>query len=642
MSQVIRRSSISDFTRGGQTTLHFLRMVGQVLRKFALFLLACIVVYILVHSFSNTTAYERYASLQWAIAKISTESLGSGDSKVRFELEDGRVVTVPKKAIAQDKGVIARVDHTARVILRGTVYSILLVGGAFFFLVIFIYRTGFALRQEAPVRGGELLDGEKQTKTLKSEGRASDIKIGNVTLPKGAEVKHLLFTGSHGSGKSVGIKEVLSTVRKRGQRAIVYSTSTEFIEAFYREGKDTILNPLDARCPSWDVWCEATKPSDFDNIAASLIPEPSAGQDPFWGLAARTMFSTVAMRMSQRGEISTPKLLRDLLTIDLDEAAKLVEGTEGGALIAEGAEKTALSVRATLSTYIRPLKFLKHTGERFSIREWVLREEGDEWIFINANAEQLETLRPLITTWLDIAATSVLSLPENPDRRIWLSVDELPSLNKLPMLENYLAQSRKYGGCSILGFQSIAQLRGRYGKDLSDAILGLCGAWMIYRANEPTMAEVASKKIGQVEVMEPSEGLSYGANEIRDGVTLSMQRKLRPLVLPTEIMNLPDLQGFACLGSGATSSTFQLKYKKFKKIAEGYIEGEDVYTSWDFSLQAEQADSEKKNSLASTADTGEDVDSSESVKQSDNPADETKNNDQPAPHVTEDMFRKVD
>ncbi len=41
-------SSIGDFTRGGQVTLHFIRMIGQVVSKFGKFILGIYIVYIMI------------------------------------------------------------------------------------------------------------------------------------------------------------------------------------------------------------------------------------------------------------------------------------------------------------------------------------------------------------------------------------------------------------------------------------------------------------------------------------------------------------------------------------------------------------------------------------------------------------------
>jgi type IV conjugative transfer system coupling protein TraD len=447
---VIRRSHLSDFTRGGQTTLHFLRMIAQVFQKFGVFVIVCYVGFVGVVFMLNTTAYERYVSLKWVISKAAVEVLDNGDSAVPFELPDGRTVQVRIKLLLADQYIHETVQRQLRVISRGVAWGMVALGLALFFLIGFITRTGFALRTDQFLRGGNLVEAQDLAKQLKRANKASDLQIAGIPLVGGSETSHLLITGSPGSGKSLAIRELLDGIRRRGERAIVYSTAGEFIEHYYRAGgRDLILNPLDARCPAWNIWAEGHTPADFDNIAASLIPESQGGHDPFWNLAARTLFSTLAMRMKRNDNHSTAQLLRDLLTINLEEAAELVKGTETAAIIAQGAEKTALSVRSTLAAYIRSLKFLRSEGDVFSIRDWVHEDQGEGWIFIASRPDQKETLRPLITLWLDIATSAILSLKPDRNRRIWIIIDELPSLNKLPSLPELLAQGRKFGACTI-------------------------------------------------------------------------------------------------------------------------------------------------------------------------------------------------
>ncbi|MFS1941258.1 type IV secretion system DNA-binding domain-containing protein [Vibrio splendidus] len=45
-----------------------------------------------------------------------------------------------------------------------------------------------------------------------------------------------------------------------------------FTSKFYRPETDVILNPFDARCANWDVWCDAKDAPHFENMAAALIP----------------------------------------------------------------------------------------------------------------------------------------------------------------------------------------------------------------------------------------------------------------------------------------------------------------------------------------------------------------------------------
>ena len=65
--------------------------------------------------------------------------------------------------------------------------------------------------------------------------------------------------------------------------------------------------------------------------------------------------------------------------------------------------------------------------------------------------------------WLAMGSLTMLSLDSNVKRRIWFICDELPSLHKLPLLGETIAEVRKFGGCFLLGMQSFAQLEKVYG-----------------------------------------------------------------------------------------------------------------------------------------------------------------------------------
>jgi len=593
---VFRTSAVSDFTRGGQILLHFLRMIMQVVKNFSGVVLICFIGFVFAYFFYYTEEYERYVLVKWIICYFTDYVLDNGASLVPFELPNGEVVNAKVISILTDKYVNTVVSENKRAFIM----SVLLAFGSILFvfvgLLMFVYRTGFSLRDEKLLRGSNVVSSDDLKALLKQEKRFSNISPDGIPLLDGAETSHILLTGSPGSGKSVALRALLKKVRERGDRAIVYSTSGEFIEEFYREN-DTILNPMDERSPGWNIWSECNIPSDFDKVAACLIPSSSSG-DPFWTLAARTLFSSVAMKMKSNGDFCTRHLLRDLLSVDLSEVAKIVEGTEAAALVSEGAEKTALSVRATLAAYINSLKYLPEDDrEVFSIRKWFHDDEGDSCIFMFNKAEHKDALRPLITTWLDIAVSSLLSLPERRDRRIWLFIDELPSLNKLPSLSPSLAEGRKYGGCCVIGFQSFAQLSDIYTPKGAEAIAGLCSTWICYRANEPTTAKWASDAFGVGEFNETSEGLSYGQNEIRDGVNLSSSRKIRPLVLSTEFMNLPDLTGYVRLPGDYPVGHFKLDYVQAERVSPPMVERDFSRVDWNFGSDTGVLDSDTKPNI---------------------------------------------
>lgn len=163
-------------------------------------------------------------------------------------------------------------------------------------------------------------------------------------------------------------------------------------------------------------------------------------------------------------------------------------------------------------------------------------------IFITAGPDQRETLRPLISAWVNIAINALMVLPENQKRRLWFVTDELTALQRLPRLQAGLAEGRKYGGCFLVGFQSKPQLENIYGRNSAEAMLDLFNTKAIFRCSEPSTQNWISKVLGDREEIEPQENISFYAHSMRDGVSLSHHTRQTPLVMPTEISQLKDLE----------------------------------------------------------------------------------------------------
>lgn len=115
------------------------------------------------------------------------------------------------------------------------------------------------------------------------------------------------------------------------------------------------------------------------------------------------------------------------------------------------------------------------------------------------------------------------------------------SLHKLPELGSITAEVRKFGGCYLIGIQSYAQLLKTYGKNAADEMFDLLNTRFFFRAPSAQMAQISSKDLGEQEVDISKENVSYGANTLRDGVSLGHQTVTRPVVSPSEIQALDDL-----------------------------------------------------------------------------------------------------
>ncbi len=206
----------------------------------------------------------------------------------------------------------------------------------------------------------------------------------------------------------------------------------------------------------------------------------------------------------------------------------------------------------------------------FSIRKWIRGEKqeigiqknnGEGWLFITARADQRQSLTPLISAWMDIAINALMVLPEDYTRRLWFILDELAALQSLPSLGRGLAEGRKYGGCFLAGFQSKPQLEDIYGRPAAETMLDLFNTKVFFRCTEPSTQSWISKVLGDKEEIEPQENISYGAHSMRDGVSLSRQTRQKPLILPSELSQLKDLECYVKLPEDYPCTKIQMPYQ---------------------------------------------------------------------------------
>src|SRR5260370_17898418 len=110
----------------------------------------------------------------------------------------------------------------------------------------------------------------------------------------------------------------------------------------------------------------------------------------------------------------------------------------------------------------------------------------------------------MMANWMRLAIFEAMNGDPNRDQRLWFVVDELDALGAMEGLKDALARLRKFGGRCVLGFQSIAQVRGTYGDAEAQTIVENCGTTLILRCSASERggtAEFASRLIGKREVI---------------------------------------------------------------------------------------------------------------------------------------------
>lgn len=445
-------------------------------------------------------------------------------------------------------------------------------------LVLFLALMGFFVRRgkskykDRLVRGNMLVDSETLKEMIEEEKLDSDLNIGGLPLIKDRETSHILVTGTTGAGKTNLFRTLMPQIRERPNRAIIVDTTGDMVEKFYNPDTDILLNPMDERSASWNLFDECHTQTELEGFAEALLPPGSSHSDTFWDDSARVVFAAAMNKLKDQGEESIETLSHILLQSSLTEYENFFKGTYAASFTDARADKTTLSIRSNLSSKLMWLRYIKEAEEdNFSISSWVRSENPNQWLFITSQKKDLIALKPIISAWFNRAITTLVSLPINEQRRLWFILDELASLQKLPSLEMGLAEGRKYGACFFAGTQSISQIKRIYGYQASLSCLDLFNTRFFFRSNDSETTHWISKTLGDAEIEEAQENLSYGANTIRDGVSLNHTKRVKPIVMPSEIAGLENLECFVKYPEGFPLSRKPLKFKDSISVQPAYI-----------------------------------------------------------------------
>lgn len=566
---IFRNDTLGSWTRGGQAIVHNVRMTTQVFFQTVIAGLVLWVMGIIWYALEKSTDYERFVLVKIIEANFKADAAPGTNDPVLFKTPAGEQYWTSVDWLLASRLARKTLHHFELYLIHGALISGIFALGALAWAWFYFTRTGRGLGSNEYLRGARF-GTIRQVKRALSRQKKGALTIGGVPVPSAFEPEHVLLCGAPGTGKTNLIIKMLEGIRTSGKRAIVYDTAGTFVEKFYRPDIDTLLNPLDQRSAKWSPWVDVPRDYHYDQIAESTIPDKAG--DPFWAKAARGTLVAVLRKLAQQKHTFVSLLLDRLLRSKLKDLAAFAAGTDAAAFISTEGERTSAGIQAELASVMRSFAYLDDTEDGFSIRRWVETGAEGSCLFISVKADQLPSLRPLITVWLDIAISAIMSLAPDRERRLYCVIDELPTLQKLPSLSDFLARARKYGGCGILGFQSYPQLEATYGIQDAAAITGYCSTWVALRANDTPTAKHVSENLGQVEQVEANEGMSYGVNDMRDGVNLSRMQVTRPLVMHTEVTNLPNLSGFLRFGRNLPVVRFEDSFNEVPPASAAFVE----------------------------------------------------------------------
>jgi type IV secretory pathway TraG/TraD family ATPase VirD4 len=440
--------------------------------------------------------------------------------------------------------------------------------GRMFDQLHFFGRGGAGAGDETVRRGSRVVEAH-ELDALTSSKKArddADVSIGGVTIPRMLEAQHFLISGTTGAGKTQVINGMLRSIRKRGNRAVIADPAGGFYARFGQAG-DMLLNPFDKRSIAWSPFAEIKADYDCERIARAIIPDLVGGGDGSqWQLFAQTLLAKAMLSMHRGGERSIKRLLYWMTSADQKELEPLLAGTPAAVLTQKGNDKMLNNTRATMVPYLAVFDYLPDEGT-FSIRDWIREDWRDNWLFITYRDDQMGLLRNLVATALEMALVEGLSLSENQERGLWYVMDEVDSLGKVSSLRAGLTKLRKYGGRCVLGLQTISQLRTTYGRDEAQTLIANTSVKCILRAGDAETAKSMEHELGEQEIERNQLNESFSTNDHGTSQSESMSTQVvrQSTVLASEVMGLPDLNGF-----------LKLPGDEIARIAVDYVSMPDV------------------------------------------------------------------
>lgn len=536
---------LNNFIGGGQIFLHKIRMFMQVFgRSFYVASLISLVITIFIQ-YPKKDQYDWRAAYSYQKASIaqgfyngaldfrkSTKQKGSNKNTINAYTKSGLYAkNIQPSKILADKKFIKHYTEIYNFLYSGLQLLMLITTGIFILIFLVWSKYGKLAREDKQLSSTSIKSAEEVAQYLKAEHKASNIKIGDMPLIKDSETNHILITGSTGSGKTNLINNIIPQIIADSRPMLFIDQNGEMISKYYnKERGDIIFNPLDSRSCSWDFWTDTTNDIDsannsrlakFAKILFSYGKSHHTSSEPFWDKGAETIFCACVEYLRSIKRYSIDELNSILTETSFGTLSKLLKNTKAARYLTENNKVTANSLLSVMATNIEPLSYLNESGKKFSLREYFkgVANGSNRCLFLASAPDRREVTMPLIASIFELAVSELIGMGINLDRKVWIIIDELSSLGRIKSFSTLTSEGRKYGGCVMAATQSFNQLFDNFGQYGGSSIFGQFATKFIFRTDETASTRMISDIFGDLEYKQQQKNTSFGANELRDGIS---------------------------------------------------------------------------------------------------------------------------
>jgi len=358
---------------------------------------------------------------------------------------------------------------------------------------------------------------------------------------------HFLTEGVTGSGKGILTQITMAHVlglKKR--RVVVIDSKQDTLPILHGMNIPyKYFNIASNRGVAWDIAKDAGSYTKLPQIAAILLPADEKATDNFWLFASRALLVAI-MRVFIYlfgDDWAFHDVIKAATFLSREELITFLKQCPGNeaivhSLFSEEVEKATANVMLEVFTKLERLNTAavhsQQATEKISLKEFM--EQDDGVLVIGMDLTEKEAHNPMIHAIFRRLSDFILALPDYPETKTWIFIDEVIFLGYLPGLLDLMIFGRSKNALVSLALQGIEGMIEIYRKNFAEIIVEMCRYKTILRSTAVT-AKWVSSLFGKVDVYDSTSSDSFGSQGISGGSQVRKQG--REKYYDSTFLNIP-------------------------------------------------------------------------------------------------------
>lgn len=397
------------------------------------------------------------------------------------------------------------------------------------------------------LEGNEYINGIPEEAKNRPDGISIATEHGDLILSFDDLATGTIAVGATGCGKTTLFFKTLDKIiplMTRDDVMVIFDAKGDYKERYYeRNNPDHVVISLSQKdkdvARSWNFYGELIDENNMfgpdteliaGEISKGLFHGMESTAQPFFNLSSDDIFGKIASsfvrdaaRTGDLGMLRNDELYKFMSKMSNQDLLNLTGKYNDYKYIknyvGDGNTPQALGVYAYLSammsrTFVSTFRNKQSAGD-FSIRR-LIRERGGKIIFLEFDVNYSETLESIYSLFFDLAIKEALTSSQRGSNTYFIC-DEMNLIPYVTRFEELLNFGRGKGCKTLIGVQSVSQIKKNYGEDEADSMLAGFLTAICFQSVDPATRRYIKERFG-----ETFEAYNYaGSNITRNGYTVS-------------------------------------------------------------------------------------------------------------------------